>query len=143
MKRIERTIATSASQDKVWAFLSDFTTTEQWDPPTVSTKRISGDGGIGTVYRNVSKLLGREVEIEYTVVQFEPSSRLQLSGRATAMRMLDTIEVQASPSGTRVHYLAEFQPQGPARLFEPLLGPGLKRLGDRAKAQLERCLARL
>jgi hypothetical protein len=28
----------------VWAFLSDFTTTEEWDPPTVSTVRVTGDG---------------------------------------------------------------------------------------------------
>jgi hypothetical protein len=43
--------------DEVWAFLSDFTTTEGWDPPTVSTVRATGDGGVGTEYANTSRVL--------------------------------------------------------------------------------------
>ena len=41
MPRVEETVTTSAGRDEVWAFLSDFTTTEQWDPPTVSTVRVA------------------------------------------------------------------------------------------------------
>jgi uncharacterized protein YndB with AHSA1/START domain len=59
MPKIERTMTVQKPLDQVWAYLTDFTNTEEWDPPTVSTTRISGDGGVGTVYRNVSKILGR------------------------------------------------------------------------------------
>jgi hypothetical protein len=55
MPRVEETVTTSAGIDEVRAFLSDFTTTEQWDPPTVSTVRVSGDGGVGTRYQNTSR----------------------------------------------------------------------------------------
>ena len=58
MASVERTITVSQPIAKVWAYLSDFTTTEEWDPPTVSTVRRSGDGGVGTTYSNVSKFLG-------------------------------------------------------------------------------------
>src|SRR5688572_7664880 len=77
MPHIERTITVPKPVDQVWAFLSDFTTTELRDPPTVRTTRESGDGGVGTVYRNVSKILGHETEIEYTVVDVEPLKKLQ------------------------------------------------------------------
>ena len=50
----------SPRRQVVFAYLSDFTTTTEWDPGTVRTTRESGDGGIGTRYRNVSRFLGRE-----------------------------------------------------------------------------------
>ena len=65
MPTLERTITVDTPLDAVWAFLTDFTTTERWDPPTVSTELASGSGGVGSVYRNVSKILGREVEIDH------------------------------------------------------------------------------
>jgi uncharacterized protein YndB with AHSA1/START domain len=125
MPKIERTMTVQKPLDQVWAYLTDFTNTEEWDPPTVSTTRISGDGGVGTVYRNVSKILGREVEIEYTVVDLEPRSVLRLRGTTSSMEMLDTIRFAESPDGVTVTYTAEFDPQGAAKLVEPLLPLGL------------------
>jgi hypothetical protein len=43
----------------------------------------------------------------------------------------------------RVQYHAEFHPQGAAKLVQPLLPLGLKKLGDDSAQQLERCLRRL
>lgn len=45
MPTLERTITVDTPLDAVWAFLTDFTTTERWDPPTVSTELASGSGG--------------------------------------------------------------------------------------------------
>lgn len=143
MRKIERTIVTTAPMNTVWAYLSDFTNTEGWDPPTVSTTRLAGDGGEGTEYENVSRLAGRRVHIRYTVVKHEPPRLLQLTGHTSTMRMLDTIRLTEMPSGVQVRYEAEFHPHGLARLVEPLLPFALKRLGDRAEAQLTRCLDRL
>jgi uncharacterized protein YndB with AHSA1/START domain len=53
--RLQRSVTVDASPEKVFAYLSDFTTTEEWDPGTVRCVRTSGDGGVGTVYLNTSK----------------------------------------------------------------------------------------
>ena len=58
--QIQRTVETAAAPAAVFTYLSDFTTTNEWDPGTVRTTRISGDGGVGTSYRNVSRFAGRE-----------------------------------------------------------------------------------
>ena len=42
---------TTATPDRVFEYLSDFTTTTEWDPGTVA-ERVSGDGGVGTTYRS-------------------------------------------------------------------------------------------
>src|SRR5690349_8912855 len=55
---ITRTVETATPIDRVFAYLSDFTTTEDWDPGTVTTTRRTGDGGLGTVYDNTSSFMG-------------------------------------------------------------------------------------
>jgi ligand-binding SRPBCC domain-containing protein len=140
---IERTITVQQPLEAVWDFMVDFTTTEQWDPPTVSTTLVSGDGGVGTVYRNVSKLLGHETEIEYTVAAVEPMTRFQLRGRTTAMELLDTMTFEQAGDAVSVTYRAEFHPQGAAHLIEPLLPPALKKIGDDAERSMRESLEAL
>lgn len=80
MPSVERTITVDQPIAKVWAYLSDFRSTEEWDPPTVSTTRTSGDGGVGTTYHNVSKMLGSETEVDYVVTDHVVERVLQLRG---------------------------------------------------------------
>ena len=140
MPTIERTMTTDTDPAAVWEFLQDFRSTEQWDPPTRTTLRISGDGGVGTVYRNISEVMGHDVEITYTVVEHEAPRLLRLRGESDAFTALDTIEVVPDGTGTRVHYTAEFDFQGVARLAAPLAPLGLERIGDAAQEQMTRCL---
>jgi len=44
--QICRTMTTPAPVSDVFAYLADFTTTTEWDPGTVSTTLVSGDGSI-------------------------------------------------------------------------------------------------
>jgi uncharacterized protein YndB with AHSA1/START domain len=137
MPTVERTIEVDQPVAKVWAYVADFRTTEEWDPPTVSTDRTSGDGGVGTTYLNTSRFLGNETQVTYRVTEFEPETRLQLAGDAgKSLDLLDTITVEPTPTGTRLTYHAEFTPSGAAKLAEPLMPAALKILGDRVADSL-------
>jgi carbon monoxide dehydrogenase subunit G len=140
---IDRTITVQGDQQAVWDFLSDFTNTEAWDPPTQRTTRESGDGSVGTVYRNVSKLLGKETEVIYRVTAHEAPHRLELDGEAGSMKLHDTIRITQHGDHVRVHYRAEFKPHGVSLLALPFLPLGLKKLGDMAAEQMQKCLQRL
>jgi carbon monoxide dehydrogenase subunit G len=143
MPSIERTLSVDVPLERVWAYLTDFTTTEQWDPPTVSTTLVSGDGDVGSVYKNVSKILGRETEIDYTVVEREAMTLFRLAGRTSSMTMLDTMEFEQIGDRTKIMYTAEFKPEGVAKLIEPLMPLGLKKLGDDAAESMRRELEKL
>jgi uncharacterized protein YndB with AHSA1/START domain len=143
MTSVERTVTVDQPIEKVWAYLSDFRSTEEWDPPTVSTVRTGGDGGLGTTYHNVSKFLGSETEVDYVVTEYDEHRRLQLKGDAGSVQLLDTITFEATATGTAVTYHAEFEPQGAAKLAEPLLPLGLKVLADKVAASLEEHLTKL
>lgn len=139
MAHVERTLRTSTDIQTVWDYLTDFRTTEEWDPPTVSTERTSGDGGVGTTYHNVSSFLGSQSEVDYVVSAVEPLERFELRGDAgKSLDLHDTITFERLPEdGTRVTYRAEFRTHGAAKLAEPLLPPGLKILGDRVAASMQ------
>ena len=141
--KLQRQVLTPADPGRVFGYLSDFTTTGEWDPGTVVTDLVSGDGGVGTTYRNVSRFLGRETELTYTVVEHVSPTRFALRGENSTVLAHDTMEIEARDAGTLVTYTADFEFKGAARFLAPLLRPALTRLGDRAEEGLADALGRL
>jgi carbon monoxide dehydrogenase subunit G len=141
--RLQRTVETTAPPDRVFAYLSDFTHTNEWDPGTVRTERVAGDGGVGTTYHNTSRFLGRETELTYEVVTHRPDSEFGLRGENSSVVAHDTMQIAPHGAGSRVTYTADFEFKGLGRLVAPLLRPALKKLGDEAEAGLRDALAGL
>ena len=141
--KIQRTVETPAAPAAVFAYLSDFATTTEWDPGTVSTTRVSGDGDVGTEYRNVSTFMGRKTELTYRVTEHTPDHRFALRGENKTVVAHDTMEIEPHGSGSRVTYTADFAFSGVAKVVAPLLAPALKKLGDEAREGLQQALAKL
>lgn len=142
--RIDRTVETSAPTAEVFDFLADFTNTEHWDPGTVRTDRVSGDGGVGTTYANTSRFLGRTTELTYVVKAYEPGTRIVLRGENKTVVAHDTMTfVPTAAGGTSVRYVAEFNLKGMTKIVAPLLAPAFTRLGDTASEQMRTTLDRL
>jgi hypothetical protein len=141
--RLERIVHTDRPVDVVFGYLSDFTTTNEWDPGTVRTTRESGDGGVGTVYKNVTRFAGRETELLYTVVDLEPGRRIALEGRNKTVTAHDLMTFREVDGGTEVTYVADFD----FGLLTPVIGlvmrPFFTKLGDEARAGMTAALARL
>jgi hypothetical protein len=140
---VSRRVAATADPEKVFAYLSDFTTTTQWDPATVETVLVSGDGGVGTVYRNRTRFMGRTTELDYVVTEREAPRVITLRGENAALVATDTIAVESAEPGSEVTYRADFAFKGPWRLVAPFMRPALSRLGDRAEGGLRTTLAGL
>jgi carbon monoxide dehydrogenase subunit G len=142
--RVERIVTTDTPLDRVYAYLSDFTNTTEWDPGTVRTEKISGDGGVGTAYRNISKFLGRETELTYTVVERVEGKVIALQGVNKTVKAKDTMTfAPAGAGGTQVTYAADFEFSGIAKFLAPILRPALDRLGDEARDGMTKALAAL
>ena len=138
---IVRTITVNRSPEEAFGYLSDFTSTEEWDPGTVRTTRMSGDGGVGTRYHNTSKFLGRETELVYVVEESTAPKRLRLRGENKTVTAHDTMTLEPTASGgAELTYRAEFAFKGLARFVAPLLAPALRRLGDQAEEGLRKAL---
>ncbi len=142
MKILKRTITTTAAPDKVFPYLADFENAVEWDHGTVSCTRISGDGGPGTTYRNVSKFAGREVELIYTVEKLAEPTFVIVGSNATTTSQ-DTMVVRPNGTGSDVIYTAKFTFSGVARVLEPFLSPFLAKLGDAVVTSMKTALDRL
>ena len=140
---VSRRVGATADQERVFDYLSDFTTTTEWDLATVGTVLVSGDGGVGTVYRNRSRFMGRTTELEYVVTEREAPRVITLRGENRALVATDTITVSSAEPGSDVTYRAEFRFKGLWRLVGPFLRPALRRLGDQAEGGLRTTLAGL
>ena len=141
--QLRRTVETTAAPAVVFAYLSDFTTTNEWDPGTVRTERVSGDGGVGTTYHNTSSFMGRETELTYEVVEHRPDSRFALRGQNKSVVAHDSMDIAPLGEGSTVTYTADFAFKGLGKLIAPLLSPALKKLGDEAEQGLRESLAKL
>jgi uncharacterized protein YndB with AHSA1/START domain len=139
--KIERVITVGQPVGAVFSYLADFETTNEWDPGTVRTTRIAGDGGAGTMYRNVSKFAGRETELLYTAVELREPGLLRFRGVNKTVTAHDTIKLEPVASGgTELTYRAEFVFKGVARWLAPLLRRQFSKLGDDAARQLQTVL---
>lgn len=142
-QRIERTFDVAQPASHVWAYLSDFRSTNDWDPGTERTLLTSGDGGVGTVYENFSSFAGTTIEITYTVRAVDPGRQIVLRGESTSFTATDTITVEPSGAGSTVTYEAEFEFCGIAALADPFMSLPLRKLGDDARRSLRRVLESL
>ncbi len=141
--KLVRSVIVEASPKKAFDYLSDFTTTTEWDPGTVLTTRVSGNGGVGTVYENRSVLAGRESQLTYVVTEKRRPESIILRGYNASVVALDTMTFEPAGTGTRVTYTADFTFKGVAKLAAPFLRPAFKKLGDEAEVGLREYLGRL
>jgi len=141
--RVQMTVTVEKPLDKVFAYLSDFTTTNEWDPGTVKTVLASGDGGFGTEYLNTSTFNGRETQLTYTVVDLVPNERFGLRGENKTLVAEDTMTFREIGNQTEVSYTADFTFKGLTRLAAPFLKPAFDRLRDEAETGMTSALSRL
>ena len=141
--KLERTVTVQKPLDEVFAYLSDFTTTTEWDPGTVKTVRTSGDGTFGTEYQNTSTFAGRQTELTYVVVDLVPNRHITLRGENKTVIAQDTMTFRQSGSDTEVTYTADFTFKGLTKFIAPLMKPAFTRLGNEAEAGMAAALERL
>jgi carbon monoxide dehydrogenase subunit G len=141
--RLTRTVTTEKPLDKVFAYLSDFTTTTEWDPGTVRTVRTAGDGGLGTEYLNTTTFIGRKTQLTYVVQDLVPNQRISLRGENSTVIAHDTMTFKATGADTEVTYTADFTFKGISRLVAPLLRPAFTQLFNKAATGMAAALARL
>ncbi|OBI05303.1 polyketide cyclase [Mycolicibacter heraklionensis] len=130
MITMQREVSSDVAPDVAFAYLADFTTTELWDPGTITTVRVWGDGGVGTRYRNTSRFAGRVSTVDYVVTARRPGRSIDLRGENASVILRDTITVAARQTGCVITYRVTFAFQGWLRWIEPLLRPAVTRLVD-------------
>jgi carbon monoxide dehydrogenase subunit G len=137
-------VTTSQPVDKVADFLSDFTTTAEWDPHTTSCRRLDdGPVVIGSRFENVQHIAGRDTTLTYEVTEYEPGHRIVLEGGNDTVRSRDEMIFESTADGTRVTYNVDIELRGLAKVGQPAVALGLKKVADEGAEGMRRRLAAL
>jgi carbon monoxide dehydrogenase subunit G len=143
MAHYRTSIETQRTPESSFNYLSDFSTSAQWDPGVVEAQRLSdGPISVGSKFRIVTAFLGRKLSLEYEITTFEPSTRVVFEAHSKTFTSHDEITFTPSDTGTIVEYEADLQLLGLARLGEPFLQLAFRRIGDHARDGLQRELDR-
>ncbi len=142
MAHYQASLDASRSPQEAFAYLSDFSTTAEWDPGVVEAERL-GDGpvGEGTEFRLLARFLGRETPLVYRMVEYDPPAAMTVRGENASVVSLDRITFEPLSDGTRITYDAQLTLKGAMKLADPLLALAFKRVGDRALEGLRATLA--
>ncbi len=144
MVHVQRTFTVDKPAARVVAYLADFANAEQWDPGTQTCTR-TGDGGpvqVGSTWANVSKVLGKETELQYTLEVLEPG-HITLVGRNDTATSTDDITVTDVPDGAEVVYDSSIELHGAAKLGAPVLKIEFERLGNKTVEGITSAIAAL
>lgn len=141
MAHYRASIDVQRPREEVFAYLSDFSTSREWDPGVVEAERLNGQAvGEGAEFRLVAEFLGRKNELVYRIVEYNPPYAVTFLGENAAIVSRDRITFESIAWGTQVTYDADLALKGVRRIADPLLALAFNRVGDRALAGLRRTL---
>jgi hypothetical protein len=142
--RIAEHLITHLDRETAFRYVADFSRQAEWDPNTVSSRRIdAGEVGLGARFALEVKVGRKAVPMEYRIIEFEAPAKVVLVGEGGGVWSEDVITFQVAPEGTRIDYVAEIRLSGLLGLIQPLLRPALARVGRGAVDGMQRELARV
>jgi uncharacterized protein YndB with AHSA1/START domain len=127
MARIEASTTVKRPLEEVFAVLSDASNSPKWSSNMQTvTKTSDGPTGVGTTYHSTAKMLGRRLEADSKVTEFEAGRRYALATTAPFPVTL-TWAVRSVDGATRVDQTVDAEPGGFFKLAQPLLVTMMKR----------------
>lgn len=116
--------------EEAFDYLADFSRTAEWDPGVCEARRLTrGEIRLGSRFEVTVSFLGRRIPLQYRITEFEPPSRLVLTGGDSSLRSIDEITFVSRRGGTRVSYEARLELVGIRRLADPVLDLLFQRVG--------------
>ena len=127
--------------EEVFAYVSDFATTAEWDPTVLSARKLTaGAIVVGTQFEVVCALPIGSVTLLYTVEQLQDNSRIELKGRCAFFEVHDIITLSSTSTGTQLDYRAEFDFKPVVAAVAALSRKGLEKMGRESVAGLAEAL---
>ncbi|NQX88730.1 MAG: SDR family NAD(P)-dependent oxidoreductase [Halioglobus sp.] len=118
---------------EVFAYVSDFTTTAEWDSTALRARQTTpGDVTVGTEFEVVCALPVGTVTLQYHVETLEIDDIIVLRGVCNFFHVTDTITFRKSGRQTKVDYKAMFTFSPAIRPLEGFFKVGMEKMGRKS-----------
>jgi len=136
--QLDETIDVQRPLHEVFAYISEFSRIEEWDPAVSRGLRLTeGPLGVGSEFR-VDMKAG--FSLRYTVVEWEPDRRLLMTVDSKPFTAREEIFFKRTAGGTRVRYVATFDFVAPLARLAKMFPGAMDRVGKSAMAGMKRAL---
>ena len=136
--RLDETIVLDRPVHEVFAYVSDFSRVQEWDPAVSRAEKLTaGAPGVGTEYR-VDMNAG--FSIHYTVIEFVDNERMLMTAKSRFFTAREEIFFDAAQSGTTLRYVADFQFPALFRVFHRAFPGVMDGVGKSAMEGLKQAL---
>ncbi len=113
---------------KVFDFLSNMENNMKWRTSQQEVTKLSeGPIGVGTTYRMVNHVLGRQLETQAEVIEYEPNRKYTTRDKSENLPLKAQRIFEAVEGGTRVTLILQVDPSGVFKIAAPLFATMAKR----------------
>tara|TARA_R110001592_G_scaffold363396_2_gene687605 strand:+ start:18941 stop:20377 length:1437 start_codon:yes stop_codon:yes gene_type:complete len=135
---LDETIVVDRPLKEVFAYISDFSRIEEWDPGVARGTRLTdGAPGVGSEFRIDMKA---GFSLQYRIVEFEPEQRMLMTVDSKVFTAREEIRFEASEKGTSVRYIANFNFPSPLAAANRLYPAAMDRVGKSTMSGLKAAL---
>ncbi len=120
--KLEVSIVIKRPVEEVFSFVNDPANETLWSSGLVESSQISeGPVGVGTIMREVNRILGKRIENTYEITEYEPNRRYSCKSISGPFPWQGTFTFDLVKGGTKVTMASEFQIGGFFKLAEPIV----------------------
>ena len=135
---LDETIEVARPLHEVFAYVSEFSRIEQWDPAVARGTRLTpGAPGLGSEYRIDMKA---GFSLHYRVVEWEAERRMLMTVDSRLFTAREEILFSATARGTRLRYIATFDFPAPLAAMSRTFPSVMDRVGKSTMEGLQRAL---
>jgi uncharacterized protein YndB with AHSA1/START domain len=120
MIRFEFSVDIARTPSDVFAYLTDPTNLPEWQSSAIEA-RWEGEKARGGRVKEVRKFLGRRMESELEVTDYEPARRFDLKVLSGPVPFTVHHALEPTNGGTRLSVVGEGEPGGFFKLAEPIV----------------------
>jgi len=122
MARAEASIVINRPVKEVCDYLDDPANSPEWEGNILENEKTSeGPTAVGTTYRGLASFLGRRLEWNSEVTEFEPYSRIKQKVTVGPLLVEQTYILEPVEGGTRFTVIMEGEPRGFFRLADAIV----------------------
>jgi uncharacterized membrane protein len=128
MAKIEVSTMINRPIEEVFAFAGNVGNNPQWQSGVLEA-RVTSEGpiGVGTTYRYVGQLLGRQIETDGEITEYEPNRKYSFKSTSGPFPIEGGLSCEAIDGGTKVTLAVAADIGGFFKMAEPLVVRTIKK----------------
>jgi uncharacterized membrane protein len=138
--QIEENVTIQRPLDEVFAYVSNAEHDAEWRTNVKEIRRLSGDGGAGTIYKQTLKgPMGKDLPADLQYTDYQHNRRLAFDTIEGSVRPSATIEfAPAGDNATHIRFVMIWEPTGGAKVASKIIGKFLEKNVRESYANLVR-----